>query len=441
MYIKYLLLSLITNSYIFSYSYSKQLENGYDYKFCNFIGYNYFKSLNNLELKSCFDVGSRILFSNNWVKVYAHIYLDRTIKEFSWDLTKYFIEFYDEFSTLPIAILTSDILLSDCNVDCLMGVRQFGFNRSINIRLINELDTTVAYLEYSKAKILLYLRRVNKWFNFGIRIKNNTIDTIENTDGLCFKDCDSSIEELDLTQDCIERINKTFAYEICLKSFISLDINLHINKSSILKSCVRDVMLWQDVRSAIDWRWYFIDLRILLNPNIDIFSIESEILNDSIGLVHHEIIKSYQYKLKQIKYCKEDALFKQLTKINIITKKINDFIENDFQEINKICNLKRQNFILGDDKTMFYLPHPHNNTMYIQCDLNGRSFLQSCPRGMKFTINLVCEKLTKRTYEKKYKYKYLLKDFGKNLDIVKPISNRNNFSIKTIKSQSFSLFG
>lgn len=375
------------------YKYNQEKhENNNNYEFCSSIGYNYFNSFNSLEMKPCFDLGSRILFTNKWIRVYAHNYLEDAY-EFSWDQTKYFIEFYDEYSILPIGIFTSDLLISDCNIDCLIGVKQFGLNRSIDIHLINELDTTVAYIDYKKPNISMYLRRVNKGFNFGLVVKKN-INKIEKLDGLCFNECSSNIKEIYLTKDCIERINQTLAYEICLKSFTSLDIYTPLNKSNILNSCLQDVMIWQDVMLAIDWRWYLIDLKQLLNRKIDLFTVESTKENNSLGLVHHEVIKSYQSKLRQIKSCKEDALFhtqKKLTKINVINTEINDHIE-----LNQICKLRREK---NGGEAIFYLPHPYNVESYIQCDHNGRSFIQSCPKGTKFTINLACERINEKIVE------------------------------------------
>jgi hypothetical protein len=59
-------------------------------------------------------------------------------------------------------------------------------------------------------------------------------------------------------------------------------------------------------------------------------------------------------------------------------------------EFADLCQSKR---IFGE-KSQFFMPHPSNNSMYIQCDEFGKAFVRMCSFGTVFTEKLVCEKQT-----------------------------------------------
>jgi hypothetical protein len=136
---------------------------------------------------------------------------------------------------------------------------------------------------------------------------------------------------------------------------------------------------------------------MLLQENIEFSSPELVKIKDSFvfDLSNDEILKSYQLKLK--KCDGESTIFKLNKPTTQLTYKssfsTDETVENEFYDINIICKMSKSNILLGEVRaSYYYLAHYNNPEFYIQCDQHGRAFVHRCPPGMKFTINLVCEK-------------------------------------------------
>jgi len=64
-------------------------------------------------------------------------------------------------------------------------------------------------------------------------------------------------------------------------------------------------------------------------------------------------------------------------------------IVQEAPEFKELCLSK--NAYGAQVSTVFYVQHPTNRNMYIQCDQFGRAFLKSCPIGTVFTVRMTCE--------------------------------------------------
>jgi hypothetical protein len=62
-------------------------------------------------------------------------------------------------------------------------------------------------------------------------------------------------------------------------------------------------------------------------------------------------------------------------------------IRTEAPEFRSLCETRRREGGVG----VFYLQHPTDRHLYIQCDEHGEAYLRQCLQGLVFTHNLVCE--------------------------------------------------
>lgn len=181
-----------------------------EYSTCLSTSMTHLESFNNQDKGSlCLTTGSNVVYKNKWIRVTMHSNLDTTLRNtdtsrINWDLTKIYIELYDnqDEREIPIEVFSSDFLNSDCAVDCFLGLSYTGYNKSLNIIMQHQESTNVLYLQYPKADITLFLRKVERGLNLGIRSSQNL--NLE-SNGNCVLGCSNKIDRTAV--DCLWNTN------------------------------------------------------------------------------------------------------------------------------------------------------------------------------------------------------------------------------------------
>lgn len=375
-------------------------------------------------IEACLQSGPRVLVHNQWLKVVTHSYLNETTLSsgIEWRSTKIFIEFYGDLAGVPIALISSDMLLCDCTLNCAIDnhIRETGVDGAIRVTFKH--DTVLGnaiYVEYPRAGISLYIRKLKTGFNFGIRMPEQASII---TEGLCQTGCPIKTDLF--SNPCFDLVR---GRQVCEAAFTGLQLD-----EDHYLACIHDIFLWRDVRVAVGHRLAALDLALIrqystieaLYPSL--FSMDyspistyQSIVEGSrcaeilfrIGSVSRDESEKQAYAqpllvAKAVSTPKSEVpvSYSQPRPVSepVVRKIVVELPHSDYGSVQHeqtvVDGTERPDLVrfCVEHRTktgIYYLIMPQIKTHYIQCTETDRAFLRSCPSGTIFTERMTCEKV------------------------------------------------
>jgi hypothetical protein len=375
---------------------------------------------------------------------------ETTQTQVDWSSTKLFVEFYGDIISLPIALFSSDILECSCAGPCLESrtvdkAYSMGLNNVVEVIVRRDVESTVAYLNYKRANVTLYVRYTSEGFNFGIRAPEYLAFR---TSGVCVSGCERVVDQSGV--ECMRDEYIQPAVDICREVFADL-----LNYTSVdvdfdelrIKPCARDISQRYNATVALSHRYAYID-ELLLSNFSTIIQRYPELTSQSFaanwtaqydavlesmarncvekaapGAVNNNnnnktggriaVGRMSIIDLSGLDVPKNNSDLLLFTPIlaeptdNSTTSTIHIDLSNDhfFDFSPLVTNLtgvsaadvdmnewrlkckQQRTTQLGN----FYLPYTSNETLFVQCDESNRAFVKQCPFGTVFTVRMVCE--------------------------------------------------
>jgi len=237
------------------------------YSTCSIQGITYvrgFKLKDHVE--ACYHYGSKILYDSPLVKVSSHTYMNESTMTVDWMSTKVFVEFYGDIYGLPIALFSSDLLMCTCAAPCLANRTEamgLGVDSAVELIVRREYDESyVAYLNYRRANVTLFIRKTTEGFNFGIRVP----EYLEmHASGVCVSGCSRLVDQV-AVYECLSDDYIKPAIDVCRQAFIGLEQyyagDVSFEKMRLVP-CARDVFIWRNASAALAYRHAYIDELLL----------------------------------------------------------------------------------------------------------------------------------------------------------------------------------
>jgi hypothetical protein len=363
-------------------------------------------------IEACLQSGSRVLVHNQWLKVVLHSYLNETTftKGVEWRSTKIFIEFYGDLAGVPIALVSSETLLCDCTLKCAIDnyIREIGVDGVLSVTFKH--DTVLGnalYVEYPRAGISLYIRKLKTGFNFGIRMPEQASVT---TQGMCQSGCPIKIDLL--SNPCFDMVR---GRQVCEAAFTGLQMD-----DDRYVACIHDIFLWRDVRVAIGHRLAALDLALIRQYSLidalypSLFSMDYTPIGTYQSIVEgsrcvetlfrrvditsggsrdETVMQAYAQPLLV-----ESVPVSEPTTRKIVVELPQSGYGSAQHEETVVDGIERSDLahFCVKHRTIagiYYLMMPQMKTHYIQCTETNRAFLRSCPTGTVFTVRMTCERV------------------------------------------------
>jgi hypothetical protein len=386
-----------------------------------------FVSSSPLELS--YTQGPTVLVWNRWLRVVSYASQKREQVSYRPRMTKpkFFIEFFNENSKLPLAVVDVDALFKETTEIASYPLfeslnDQLGYDESfIRIYLYTNfilLEDSSLFISYPKYNLSMYVHRTtygdDPIYTFGIRALKQPWNGASGA-------CVLGFEPLD-TKKLSKPINKNFlvARQLCdnvfsdgIAQFSSINQTF---KQSLLNACASEVSLTRDSFVALNylynyWR-YVTFFSVIFEKFIFEKIYEKYPISNSSKLKQDpdniKLICSYQKRLGAIDEFKTaqfydnyeswavDNCSEEKSETLSVGRQINDakviFRSDEWireaPEFNQTC--AQQASTSKNQTTKLFLFHPTNRSLYIECDELGKAFVKRCPQGLVFTDNFYC---------------------------------------------------
>lgn len=377
------------------------------FKTCELYGLTHLKSFE-APVEVCLQSGARVLFSNQWIRVTLHSMFNETTfynSAIDYRNTKIFIEFFGDLPSVPIALASSDLLSCDCSMECALEkkIREIGIDGAIRVFYKRDpIEGNVIYMQYTRAQITLYIRKVYNGLNFGIRLPESLVASSQ---GMCQSGC---MSRFDFSSNSCFDMSK--GKIICEAAFTGLPVS-DISADHFL-ACSHDVFLWKDVRASISHRSSILDHEAIrkfdlieslyLHSNPIDFSplstyqplLDNSHCVESLFRISAEQITQQRKIIVEMPSVSEQVVHTSYQSGSQIQREQDTSIEasviktEEHGDLSHLCEEKRKG------PGSLYLAFPENRLFFIQCDESNRAFLKQCPTGTQFSEQyFACERI------------------------------------------------